>query len=462
MHQLNNLFHVYNLPDDHCKESFSIGVQNWAAFLAKEIGPIPPKTAICNLQKILDRAWRHTRIRCQLTETLAKAAKLGSEEENTTWYKGLRKIVYTISVVFKTGTSREAGLEYIRTMAAKCVGSERLLIIIRSEEPYAPDPEDRFGWRDYPSSKNMPLVIYDLTKHYQSDSDPKHQGVKQLANFFQEKRRERFRSDLLSGQVAAFDSLRLMLRARRERLTAGGIKPRLHGLVIGPSGSGKTHVVRAVAESENLPLFEQSAGSWMPQGAKAEISSARRIAQFVTANDTGIIYLDEIEKPFPPDLSKTVPWERYCTDEFMSLLDAKVSQWESWSVPLAQKLDQSFFIILSGAWQSAYLAAYKAHRILGGDWTNLSIADSFLDENHLPPELLNRVSTNVIEVLPPSVDELAEMIERVQYDLGVIVDKSEAHRIAKEISQERKGVRAVEEFLLKRWMKKQEEAGGIR
>jgi SpoVK/Ycf46/Vps4 family AAA+-type ATPase len=233
-------------------------------------------------------------------------------------------------------------------------------------------------------------------------------------------------------------------------------------LVIGPSGSGKTHVVRAVAESENLPIFEQSAGSWMPQGAKAEISSARRIAQFVTANDAGIIYLDEIEKPFPPDLSKTVPWERYCTDEFMSLLDAKVAQWESWSVPLAQKLDQSFFIVLSGAWQSAYLAAYKAHRILGGDWTNLSIADSFMDDNHLPPELLNRVSTNVIEVLPPSIDELAEMIERVQYDLGVMVDKSEAHRIAKEISQERKGVRAVEEFLLKRWMRHQEEAGGIR
>jgi len=266
----------------------------------------------------------------------------------------------------------------------------------------------------------------------------------------------------LSGQVAAFDALRLMLRARRERLTAGGIKPRLHGLVIGPSGSGKTHVVRAVAESENLPIFEQSAGSWMPQGSKAETSSARRIAQFVTANDTGIIYLDEIEKPFPPDLSKTVPWERYCTDEFMSLLDAKVAQWESWSVPLAQKLDQSFFIVLSGAWQSAYLAAYKAHRILGGDWTNLSIADSFMDDNHLPPELLNRVSTNVIEVLPPSIDELAEMIERVQYDLGVIVDPTEAQKIAKEIAQERKGVRAVEEFMLKRWMSQQEEAGGIR
>ena len=279
---------------------------------------------------------------------------------------------------------------------------------------------------------------------------------------FQENRNQRVRATLLSGQVAAFDALRLMLRARRERLTAGGIKPRLHGLVIGPSGSGKTHVVRAVAECENLPIFEQSAGSWMPQGAKAELSSARRIAQFVEANETGIIYIDEVEKPFPSDLSKTVPWERYCTDECMSLLDAKVSQWEGWSVPLAEKLDRSFFVILSGAWQAAYSAAFKNHRILGGDWTNLSIADSFMDDNHLPPELLNRVSTNIIEVLPPSVEELAAMIERVQYDLGVIVDQTEAQRIAKEIAQERKGVRAVEEFLLKRWMRQQGEVEGIR
>jgi hypothetical protein len=122
-----------------------------------------------------------------------------------------------------------------------------------------------------------------------------------------------------------------------------------------------------------------------------------------------------------------------------------------------RNLDKSFFIVLSGAWQAAYTAAYRVHSLLGGDWTNLSIADSFLDENHLPPELLNRVSTNVIEVLPPSREELAGMILRVQRDLGVEVNEREAQIAAKEIAQERKGVRAVEEFLLKRWIRKQSE-----
>jgi hypothetical protein len=67
------------------------------------------------------------------------------------------------------------------------------------------------------------------------------------------------------------------------------------------SGSG--------CDAENLPIFEQSAASWMPQGSKTEKCSVQKIAEFVGANDKGIIYLDEIEKPFPPDLSKTIPWE---------------------------------------------------------------------------------------------------------------------------------------------------------
>lgn len=101
-----------------------------------------------------------------------------------------------------------------------------------------------------------------------------------------------------------------------------------------------------------------------------------------------------------------------------------------------------------------YAAAYKAHVLLGGNWGNLSIADSFLNSNHLPPELLNRISTNVIEVLPPNRDELVEMILKVHRDLGVEVKAAEAKAVAKEITENRKGVRAVEEYLLKKWMKK--------
>jgi hypothetical protein len=63
----------------------------------------------------------------------------------------------------------------------------------------------------------------------------------------------------------------------------------------------------------------------------------------------------------------------------------------------------------------------------------------------------------VIEVLPPNRDELTEMILRVQRDLEINVSAAEAKKVAKEITENRKGVRAVEEYLLKKWMAKRTE-----
>lgn len=458
MHHIDTVFRSYNLPEDYSKESFAIGVRRWSDIITNAISELPPDTVISRIRDILETAWKETHIRCQLIELLAKGATVRSEEENVVWCERLRKIVMNIDLAFQRQRKRLEGVRVIREIEQIYRGAEELLTFIWTEQPDSPDPGDRFGWRDHPTSKGVPTMIYWPHEHSHLDTSTESDGAVDLALIFQEKKRESFRSELLSGQQAAFDALLLMLKAKREGLSAGGIKPRLHGLIIGPSGSGKTHVVRAVAEAERLPLFEQSAASWQPQGSRTEISTPRKIAEFVNANNGGIIYLDEIEKPFPPDSSKTIPWERYCTDEFMSLLDAKVAQWDHWSIRLAAKLDKSFFIVLSGAWQSAYAAAFKLHHILGGDWTNLSIADTFLDENHLPPELLNRVSTNVIEVLPPSKEELAQMIMRVQEDLGLGVDEKEAILAAKEIAQERKGVRAVEEYMLKRWMRQQEKA----
>ena len=459
MHHIDTIFRTYNLSGDHAKDSFALGVRKWSVFIKSRMAELTTEEVMSGFKGILDDAWKATHIRCQLAEMLAGEAVVGTKEENDAWCMSAYTFVINISLAFLPSNSGEAGVLNIRELQNEFFRVEELLTFIWTDQPYCPEPEDRFGWRDHTTGKGIPTVIYWPNDHVDLNTSdgPEETGVVQLAMTFHEQRSDAYREDLLSGQRAAFDALRLMLQARKEGLSAGGIKPRLHGLIIGPSGSGKTHLVRAVAEVEKLPLFEQSAASWMPQGARTEKCSVQKIADFIGANDKGIIYLDEIEKPFPPDLSKTIPWERYCTDEFMSLLDAKVAHWDHWSERLATKLDKNFFIVLSGAWQAAYTSAYRVHSLLGGDWTNLSIADTFLEENHLPPELLNRISTNVIEVLPPSREELAGMILRVQRDLGVEVDEREAQLAAKEIAQERKGVRAVEEFLLKRWIQKQSE-----
>ena len=456
-HHLDTVFRTFNLSDEHSKDSFTHGVWEWTNFTHQILKAGPPDEAIELFPTIIEEAWLKTRIRCLLIEHFVKLAKVQeSFEVNKSWVDKISRIIMLIRRAMLPFNSRDEGVACVREIEKEQKGGTDNLVFVWSMAPFKPHVSDFYGWTDYPVKSGFPTVMYCAEDHVdvKTTAEPNDDGTAQLGFVFQENREEGFRASLLSGQQAAFDQLRLMLDARREGLTAGGIKPRLHGLVIGPSGSGKTHVVRAVAECEHLPLFEQSAGSWMPQGSKAEISSPRRIAEFVKANEKGIIYLDEVEKPFPPDLAKTVPWERYCTDEFMSLLDAKVAHWEHWSERLAKKLDKHFFIILSGAWQAAYTMAYKAHALLGGNWGNLSIADSFLDSNHLPPELLNRISTNVIEVLPPNRDELAEMILRVQRDLGICVNAAEAKTVAKEITENRKGVRAVEEYLLKKWMQK--------
>jgi hypothetical protein len=430
-------------------------------FIHKIINAGPADEAIELFPTIVEEAWLKTRIRCLLIEHFVKLAKVQEScEVNKAWIDKMSRLMMHIKRVFHPSSVGEVAIACIREIEKEQKGGGDNLVIVWSMAPFKPHVSDFYGWTDYPVKSGFPTVMYCAEDHADETNAEAENGVGQLDMVFQGPRSEGFRSSLLSGQQAAFDQLKLMLDARREGLTAGGIKPRLHGLVIGPSGSGKTHVVRAVAECENLPLFEQSAASWMPMGSRSEKSSAQKIADFVKANEKGIIYLDEVEKPFPPDLSKTIPWERYCTDELMSLLDAKVGQWEHWSERLAKKLDKHFFIVLSGAWQAAYTMAYKAHALLGGTWGNLSIADSFLDSNHLPPELLNRISTNVIEVLPPNRDELTEMILRVQRDLDINVNAAEAKKVAKEITENRKGVRAVEEYLLKKWMKKRTQPEG--
>jgi len=105
MHRLDILFTVYNLPDDHAKESFAQGVMRWAAIIGETITPLPAESVICDFGKILDQAWSQTRIRCQLTEALAKEATFGTAQENADWYQAVKTLICTIGTVFMTGAT---------------------------------------------------------------------------------------------------------------------------------------------------------------------------------------------------------------------------------------------------------------------------------------------------------------------------------------------------------------------
>lgn len=408
-----------------------------------------------NFQQLLSAAWEKTHIRCHAVENLLDWAAVVQASDMNAFAQCVHETITIIDFSFRFPFMPKPVAKKFFEFENENSGQLDFMTILWTTENFVAHSTDRFAWRDFSIRQGWPVAIF-----YPGDHEPSSEPVPTLTNADGDLTESASvnSSILLSGQKDAFRQLELMLRARRTKLTAAGMTPRLHGLILGPSGSGKTHVVRCFAKAMSLPLYEQSAASWLPQGAKAEVVSAKKIARFVQAHGEGIIFIDEIEKPFPENLRTSSTWDRANADEMMSLLDAKTSQWEGWNDVLVEKFDSNFFIILSGAWQDSYLRAMPIHELLGGDWTNLSIADSFFDDNHLPPELLNRVSTNLIEVLPPSQSELGQMIIAVQRDLDLPPNEEEAERIAKEIVADRKGMRGVEAYMLRAWMAKEAQA----
>lgn len=453
MYPLSDVFRLFNLPDRHPIDSFAVGVLHWCRIMSKGLKSTPLADLAPNLPMLLSAAWEKTHIRCHAVENLLDWGAVLESCQTRAFAETVRQTVNIIEFGFKYSTMPKSVARKFFAYERENPGQFECMTILWTAEAFTAHATDRFAWRDFSITKGWPVAIF-----YPEDHKTETEPSLATSDLDSSESPRAGSSTLLSGQKQAFAQLGLMYRARREKLTAAGMTPRLHGLLLGPSGSGKTHVVRSFASAMNLPIYEQSAASWLPQGSKAEIVSAKKLSRFVQTHAEGIIFIDEVEKPFPADLSTSSTWDRANADELMGLLDAKTGAWEGWTSVLADKLDQSFFIVLAGAWQDAYLQALHVHQLLGGNWSNLSIVDGFLDDNHLPPELLNRVSTNLIEVLPPSQTELSQMIISVQRDLDIPRNVGEAQRVAREIVEDRKGMRGVEEYMLRAWMKRNSSA----
>jgi hypothetical protein len=348
-----------------------------------------------------------------------------------------------IKVTFFSGTDifeeRETVLAAIQKLGADLAD---IVALIWIEEKEIRPSKDHFWWMNYNLAVRRPCAILERAKLL-----PREQEIA-----FDEPAPEP--TWLFSRQRAAFDELRLLILAKRSGLKAGGIAPSFHALLLGPSGSGKSYVVQAVAQIEAMGFYEINVSSWMPSGSRAQKSTPERLAAFVDSNARGIIFLDEVDKLHPKS-NQTSDWTRYLVDELMGLLDGRVSHWEGWTAVLAEKLKRHFFLVLAGAWQQAYDDAFRAHQLLGGTWDNLSIREGFLENNLLPTELLNRVSSHLIEVLAPDSGDLIARLESVRSGLGLPEDPNGIEVAAKEIMEAQKGIRGIEEYLISQWFKTQ-------
>jgi hypothetical protein len=260
---------------------------------------------------------------------------------------------------------------------------------------------------------------------------------------------------LTRSQQAAATKLELLYQAKRSGLTAGGITPSLHPLLIGSSGSGKSFLVRALAKRLKIPLFETTMSSWLPQGGRAQVPTALKLARFLQDQgcDGAIVFVDEIDKLRPQEQNSE--YGRHLLDEVMGLLSGIVERWDGWSPDTAQILRERTFIISAGTFQHMYQA--QASRSPDEAWQQMSIADRIWEQKCLPEELLMRLSSSMIELQAPDHDEIVNRIMRIHADMGVsmMLTPEELSVVADRILRGRCNIRGLQTYITDIWMDQQ-------
>jgi|SRR6202521_68776 len=260
---------------------------------------------------------------------------------------------------------------------------------------------------------------------------------------------------LTRSQQEAAARLELLYQAKRSGLTAGGITPSLHPLLIGSSGSGKSFLVRSLAKRLKIPLFETTMSSWLPQGGRAQLPTALKLARFLQGQgcDGAIVFVDEIDKLRPQEQNSE--YGRHLLDEVMGLLSGIVERWDGWSLETAQILRERTFIISAGTFQHMYQA--QASRSPDEAWQQMSIADRIWEQKCLPEELLMRLSSSMIELQAPDHDEIVNRLMRIHADMGVsmMLTPEELSVVADRILRGRCNMRGLQTYITDIWMEQQ-------
>ena len=421
----DNYFRLYNLIDDYHREAFFAGIHAWVVEMESRIFPKKDGKAPEELRSACDAAWSVTGIRCQATEVLADMGD-GTNQAGM--------LLSMVKTVLDWGTSMMGILAKHELTTRKGLSPDvaARMVFVWFECREVRDGRDNLWWINHQIKEGRPVGFFAL----------KFEDVGET----QTARERDLSASLSPSQKHAADELRILICAKQSQNSVCSIRPHFHILVIGPAGAGKTHAIRAAAQALSLPVLEMSLGSWMPAGSRTSHPTQLKLAKFVRKYRTGLVFIDEADK-LRPKHSLAGDWTRYLLDEVMTLLDGRVAEWEGWNENLAGKF-RNFHIVLAGAWQEAYAAAYVPHRALGGSWCNLSIADTFLDDNWLPEELLYRICGHVIEVAPPGLSELREQIANIDAEMGFPHDPLRVEAVAKEIVEERSGYRGIEKHVV--------------
>jgi SpoVK/Ycf46/Vps4 family AAA+-type ATPase len=229
------------------------------------------------------------------------------------------------------------------------------------------------------------------------------------------------------GQQEAYAQLRLFSDLLFHRQWQSSfLSPRLLPLIVGPTGVGKSHVVKTLAHDLSLPFLRLTSSNWIVSGSR-DLTTATRVQQFVSAHNSGIIQVDELDK----FQQSTSDWCRHVTGEVFDLLDGIILH----DLDLSKKLRTRMLIIGSGTWQDLWsktnggtigFKAPESHE------SNEEIRRKIRDSNIIP-QLLRRFNSSLIVIRPAEENDYRNSAHTIGLvglanSLGLPLDYGEAVR----------------------------------
>jgi len=221
-----------------------------------------------------------------------------------------------------------------------------------------------------------------------------------------------------SGQQTAMEKLLQISTTFFDRHwyipAAVSLRPRFDSLVAGPSGSGKSELVRIVSRVIGVPVLRLSYAEWIVAGAKETPHTMERVHSFLTANERGIIQVDELDK-FRS--ASTSDWSLAVLLELFHLLDRSLHQplrQIEWTDDLRDRLAKSFLIIGTGTWQAIWTdferpaLGFRA----GGPMGASTIQREISKRGIIPTELLRRFRSQLILLPPPDESDYRRAAEK--------------------------------------------------
>jgi hypothetical protein len=196
---------------------------------------------------------------------------------------------------------------------------------------------------------------------------------------------------------------RVMCRLRKEwqslncRTIINGIKmARTTPLIIGPSGSGKSLVVSRLAYQLQIPYLRINVRFW--QESDATGGTLENVADFVSGNPEGIIFLDEID-------TLGVPlWGDATYTEVLNLLDCNpvLTENKKWNDQLWGKFyTGKYMIVAAGAWRDSPVSPVNLSSF-GCDMDDLNYQEKRIAQE-LKERYRRRLSYQTIEEEIPMV-----------------------------------------------------------